>query len=75
MDYFNHDFGLKFDDNIITYGDRQFVIKSPLKKRLAVIKELWSILLELKLVDSINWLYVFTDGSATKNGKADATAR
>jgi ribonuclease HI len=75
MDYFNHDFGLKIDENTITYGDRQFVIKSPLKKRLAVIKELWSILLELKLVDSINWLYVFTDGSATKNGRVDAVAR
>ena len=73
--YFNHDFGFKFGGKTITFGDRQFVINSPLNKKLAVIKELWIILLELKLIDSINWLYVFTDGSATGNGKADVVAR
>lgn len=73
--YFDYDFGFKFEGNELDYNGKKFTVKSELNKPLGVIKELWLILVELKLIDSVNWVYVFTDGSASNNGKADAIAR
>jgi len=50
------------------------IVKSNIKKRLGVLKELWSIFIKLNIIVKVHTIDIFTDGSAINAGKESALA-
>jgi len=50
------------------------IVKSNIKKRLGIFKELWDIFIKLNIIVKIHTIDIFTDGSAINAGKESALA-